>query len=60
MTVHAEADGGFRVEGPFELRLETTSARSNDGDRATRISGSGGALRPGAVASRRARVALAA
>ena len=52
MTVHAEAEPGFRVEGLFELGLEMTSARSPEGDRATRNGVSGGVLRPGVAAPR--------
>jgi len=39
----AERDA-FRVEGPFELALETRDARAGTG-RASRLGGSGGALR---------------
>jgi hypothetical protein len=52
MTVHAEPEPGFRVEGLFELGLEMTSARSPEGDRATRNGGSRGVLRPGVAAPR--------
>jgi hypothetical protein len=57
MTFHAEAEGGFRVEGLFELRLETTSARHPEGDRATRIGGSGGLQHAGCVGDLRVRIA---
>jgi hypothetical protein len=52
MTVYAEPEPGFRVEGLFELGLEMTSARSPEGDRATRNGGSRGVLRPGVAAPR--------
>lgn len=43
LQVYADSDRKFRVEGLFELGLETTSARLPHGDdRATRNGGSGG------------------
>ena len=46
MAVHLDEEKGFRVEGLFELALETPSARPPSGNRATRIGGSGGPIRP--------------
>jgi hypothetical protein len=42
ITVHAEPEGDFRVEGLFELRLETTDARNPEGRRASAMVGSSG------------------
>jgi len=59
MRVFPDEERRFRVEGMLELALETADARAGE-PRASAFTGSGGALRPGAVASQRARVALAA
>ncbi len=48
MRVLADAErDGFRVEGLFELTLETRNARPQDWERASRLGGSGGVNRPG-------------
>jgi hypothetical protein len=46
MKVFPDPERRFRVEGLFELALETTDARDPEGRRASAIIGSGGAIRP--------------